>query len=304
MREKFVDSIGRAVNLVWMRRPVDTRIPSEVEGEVLAVYKEIHPDGDARFVPRAFQWVEDCFTGRYDGYQPIDARYHDFEHTLQGTLCMARLLRGRHRANAQPRIGERLFDLGLLAILFHDTGYLKQKGDEEGTGAKYTLTHVRRSADFAHEFLRDKGFSETELLAVQNMIRCTGVSGELPTIPFQSEEEKLMGFALATGDLLGQMAARDYIEKLPVLYQEFAEAVAYSKEPDCRLARFRCAEDLIRKTPSFFEDIVRSRLELEFGGQYKFLNDPYPNGPNPYLDRVVKNLDRIETGNKPGHAAS
>ena len=109
------------------------------------------------FVPQALAWFKDCFSGRYKDYQAIDARYHDLEHTLQGTLCMARLLHGRHLAHGQPTVTQSAFQLGLLAILLHDTGYLKKRSDIGGTGAKYTLTHVTRSVQFAEEFLEEKG---------------------------------------------------------------------------------------------------------------------------------------------------
>src|SRR2546425_230349 len=128
-----------------MFRQVDTRIPSDVEHEVHSIYLNVFPEGERAFVPRVFGWASQCFSGGYDDYQPIDARYHDFEHTLQGTLCLTRLLFGRHAAKARPKIPRRMFELGLLAILFHDTGYLKKKSDTEGTGAKYTPIHVGRS---------------------------------------------------------------------------------------------------------------------------------------------------------------
>src|SRR5215475_13584797 len=89
--------LGREV-LFWgtMYSPVATKDPTAVEVEVQAAYLEMFPDADRLFVPQIFGWAIDCFTGQYGGYQPIDAQYHDFEHTLQGTLCMARLLHGRH----------------------------------------------------------------------------------------------------------------------------------------------------------------------------------------------------------------
>jgi len=86
----------------------------------------------------------------------IDAHYHDLEHTLQGVLCMARLLRRRAALNLSPAIPQRTFELGMLAILTHDTGYLKKLGDSGGTGAKYTLIHVDRSIEFAGEFMRSQ----------------------------------------------------------------------------------------------------------------------------------------------------
>ena len=276
-----------------MYPPVVTKDPTAVEVEVQAACRAMFPDPDALFVPRAFGWAIECFTGNYRDYQPVDARYHDFEHTLQGTLCLARLLRGRHAAGAHPRLTERMFQLALAAILLHDTGYLKKRDDTEGTGAKYTVIHVRRSAEFAAQLLHEKGFSASDIKAVQNMILCTGINAVLSVIPFQSELEKVLGFALGTADLLGQMAAEDYVDKLPVLYSEFAEAVHYSKDRTNFVAMFASAEDLLRKTPDFWERFVRVKLDRDFGGVHAFLNSPYPSGPNPYFERIEANLNRL-----------
>jgi hypothetical protein len=277
-----------------MHRVVATNDPTAVELEAQAAYLGIFPEGDKLFVPRAFGWAIECFTGNYGDYQAVDTRYHDLEHTLQGTLCMARLLRGRHLAGAEPRLSQRAFQLGILAILLHDTGYLKHRDDTLGTGAKYTVTHVGRSATFAEQLLKGKGFSPDDIRAVQNMISCTGVNASLESIPFQTELEKIVGFALATADLLGQMAAEDYVEKLPTLYEEFAEAAAYSKEGAQFVATFTSATDLLKKTPMFWENYVLARLDREFNGLYRFLNDPYPSGPNLYLKRIEANMHRLK----------
>src|SRR4051812_6655975 len=158
---------------------VVTKDPTAVQVEVQSIYLAMFPKGDVTFVSRVFGWAIQCFTGGYENYQAVDARYHDFEHTLQGTLCMARLLRGRHQGEGQPVLSQRAVQLGLLAILLHDTGYLKKRNDLEGTGAKYTVTHVERSAEFAALLLTDKGFAPGEIIAVQNMIHCTGVDANL-----------------------------------------------------------------------------------------------------------------------------
>src|SRR6266705_1578035 len=272
---------------------VSTKNPSAVEAEVQAAYQGMFPEGDPLFVPRVFGWALQCFAGEYRDYQAVDARYHDFEHTLQGTLCMTRLLRGRHLAAAEPLLTQRMFELGLVAILLHDTGYLKKRQDTEGTGAKYTVVHVTRSAEFAAQLLRKKGFQETEIRAVQNMIHCTGVDAALSNIPFQSEIEKIVGFALATADLLGQMAADDYVDKLPILYLEFAEAARHTGDPSHFIASFLSASDLMQKTPGFWEKYVLLKLDRDFGGLHRFLNDPYPSGPNDYLERIQTNIDGL-----------
>ncbi|HWX18864.1 MAG TPA: hypothetical protein VN578_03050 [Candidatus Binatia bacterium] len=277
-----------------MYPPVVTKDPTAVEAEVQAIYLSMFPAGDPLFVPRVFGWAIECFTGRYRNYQAVDARYHDFEHTLQGTLCMMRLLRGRHHAGAQPSMTQRMFQLGLLAILLHDTGYLKLREDMQGTGAKYTIVHVGRSAEFAGQLMAEKGFSAADIRSVQNMIRCTGVNANLAALPFQSELEKLAGFALASADLLGQMAADDYLEKLPILFAEFAEAARFSGDKTHFVASFSSAEDLVEKTPAFWEGFVLQKLNRDFAGSHRFLNDPYPSGPNYYLHRVEANLNRLK----------
>ena len=276
-----------------MYPPVVTRDPTAVEVEVQSVYRALFPAGDTGIVPRAFGWAQACFAGQYKDYQAIDAPYHDFEHTMQGTLCMTRLLHGRYVAGAEPVVEQRLFELGLLAILLHDTGYLKLRDDTEGTGAKYTVTHVERSARFAGALLAEKGFSADDRRAVQNMIHCTGVDAALSVITFNSETERIVGYALGTADLLGQMAAEDYPDKLPVLYEEFAEAASFSPNKTHFVSMYSSAEDLMRKTPDFWEKFVQVKLSRDFGGIYKYLNDPYPDGPNYYLERIEANMERV-----------
>lgn len=272
---------------------VDTRDLAEVQSEVGSIFSALFPEADSGFIVRAFGWTEQWFSGKHPGYQAIDARYHDLEHTLQGTLCLARLLRGRHFAGVRPTLTPKMFELGLLAILMHDTGYLKRSDDRDGTGAKYTITHVRRSGEFAKTFLEAQGYLPTDVASVQNMIRCTGVNVDLTTIPFGSELEKNIGFALGTADLLGQMAATDYVEKLPVLYLEFAEAAKFNGPNSPKSIAFKSAEDLMRNTPVFWEKYVWPKLNNDFGALYKFVSDPYPHGPNFYLDAVETNLARL-----------
>jgi hypothetical protein len=272
---------------------VPTKDPTAVAVEVQATYLAMFPNGDPLFVSRVFGWAIECFLGHYADYQAIDARYHDFEHTLQGTLCFSRLLQARHRAGATPAVTERFFQLGLLGILLHDTGYLKKRNDTQGTGAKYTTTHVRRSAEFAAHLLGEKGFTVTEITAVQNMIRCTGIDAVLSEISFQGELEKLGGQALATADLLGQMSAQDYVDKLPILYAEFAEAAKYDRAHTDFISKFGSARDLVQHTPGFWHEYVLPKFNRELGALHQYLNDPYPDGPNEYVQSIEANMERI-----------
>ncbi len=273
---------------------VNTCDPLSVQGEVQAAYAEMFPQGGSEFIPKIFEWAAAWFSGRYLDYQAIDAHYHDLEHTMQGVLCMGRLMRRRHLQPTEPRLTPRMMELGLLAMMTHDTGYLKKRDDTEGTGAKYTLIHVDRSIEFAGELMRARGFAAEEIVAVQNMVRCTGVNVKLEGVQFQSPLERTVGFALGTADLLGQMAAPDYVDKLPTLYAEFAEAARSSTDGRMKAGGFfSSAEDLMHKTPLFWENYVWHKINHEFLGLYRFLNDPYPNGPNEYIDRIQSNMARL-----------
>ncbi|HTV43583.1 MAG TPA: hypothetical protein VMF08_23670 [Candidatus Sulfotelmatobacter sp.] len=277
-----------------MNQTLLTHDPLAVASEVQNLYQIMFPGAGVLFVPQAFGWVIDCFTGYFEDYQPVDTHYHDFEHTLQGTLCMARMLYGRHCAGAKPALTQRYFELGLVAILLHDTGYLKKRDDTKGTGAKYTAIHVNRSMEFAARLLAKKRFSDEDIWAVQNMIRCTGLDAILTAIPFQSELEEVTGRALGAADLVGQMAAEDYVEKLPALYAEFAEAAAAGNGSNTQLfSTFSSAEDLMNKTPVFWRKYVKEKLEREFAGIHRFLNTPYPDGPNFYLERIEANVEKL-----------
>jgi hypothetical protein len=272
---------------------VVTKDPTAVEVEVQAAYREMYPRGSRFFVPQAFGWAIDCFSGQHPEYQPVDAGYHDLEHTLQGTLCFVRLVHGRHRAKVRPQLSRRLFELGVLAILLHDTGYLKRKSDVKGTGAKYTAIHVGRSMEFAAGLLKRHDFASAEIMAVRNMIHCTAPAAVPARIAFRNAAERIVGCAVGTADLLGQMAAEDYVDKLPVLYLEFAEAARHPRGKGSLAGMFSDADDLIRKTPAFWEQVVRCRLERDFEGVYRFLNNPYPAGSNYYVDRINANIKRL-----------
>lgn len=272
---------------------IDTRDPDAVMAEARRAYAEMFSDADPEFIERSFGWLKKWFTGSYKDYLPIDAGYHDMEHTLQGTLCLVRLLHGRHKAGAEPRFDRHMFELALMAIMMHDTGYLKHHWDTEGTGAKYTLIHIDRSGAFAKEFLSEQGYDESDIRAVRNMIYCTGVAAKMEEIPFIKEEEVLLGCVVATSDLLGQMAAGDYLEKLDALFEEFRESSDYHADRPGYVHRFKSLDQLLKDSPGFWTHYVIPKIENHCRGMYRFLSDPYPDGPNVYIERIEANIEAV-----------
>lgn len=72
----------------------DTKDWRSVMAVVKSTHLELFPNADEHYVPTLFDWVISAFEGRYKDYQAIDAKYHDLEHTLQGTLCLCLILKG------------------------------------------------------------------------------------------------------------------------------------------------------------------------------------------------------------------
>ncbi|MFC1680938.1 hypothetical protein ACFL1S_03980 [Pseudomonadota bacterium] len=282
-------------------RMVDTSDPAAVCREVRQVYSALYGEDDG-FVSRAFDWFVEAFGGGYRDYQAVDMAYHDREHTMQGTLCFARLIRCRQETGANPQIPEKFFRLGLLSILLHDSGYLKHADDTSGTGAKYTLDHVDRSRAFAGQMLTDHGFGAEDVTKVQRMISCTGLNVDLDSIDFQTRLEKIVGLSVATSDLLGQMAARDYVDRLADLYKEFTECWEHAGARAESL-HYENVASLLEKTPAFWQNYVKHKLDTECLGLYKFLNHPHPDGPNDYLMHIEANIDRVREINDRRHSA-
>lgn len=282
-----------ARRLPFMFPPVDTQNPAAVEVFVRERFRQLHPDGDFAPLARIFADVTDMFAGRYLDYQAIDLGYHDFQHTLQATVCFAEVAAGRHAAGAAPAWTSRQLVLGLTAVLLHDCGYLKLRSDSTGTGAKYTYTHVLRSCAVAAAHLPTRGFNLEEIDTVLGAIRCTGPTSSVRRLHFRSDAERLLGCAVATADYLAQMAAEDYPDELPILFREFSESDDYLNVP-ANQRPYRTADELIAKTPAFWRKVVQPKLDTEFEGVHRFLQRPIPGGPNPYLEAIERNLVRIQ----------
>ncbi|WP_221028927.1 hypothetical protein [Actomonas aquatica] len=268
---------------------VDTRDANAVHTAIRGLLIDTFPESDAALFDATFAMVRDMFEGRFPGLREIDVRYHDFQHTLQASLCMAELLHGYVSHGAKPDLSERDFQLGLAAVLLHDAGYLQTAADGEGSGARFTYAHVLRSCAAAASHLPRFGVRYQELTIVMGAIRCTGPDAKIAQLYFNRPQDRILGAGVATADYLSQMAASDYPEELEILYGEFEQSDDYLGVPtESRL--FKSAADLIAKTPGFWSHVVRPKLDNEFGAIYQHLARPFPDGPNAYLDAIERNI--------------
>jgi len=237
---------------------VDMESPQNVLDEAKKIVFMMVPEFDAEHLTGAFLDVLRLFEGRYPGYLACDTQYHDLKHTTDTFLAMARIIHGA--AITGHTFSERGIVLGLISALLHDSGYLLADG-EEGPGARYTLVHISRSIAFMNAYFEARGFSKEDFHFCRNILHCTGLDVRIDEIQFASHENELLGKMLGTADLLGQMADRTYLEKLPFLYDEFK--IAHIKGLGSEL-------DFFRNTPQFF-DMTKERFRQELGGVNQYM---------------------------------
>ncbi len=270
----------------------DTRNPDAVGGAIETLSRSLFPGADVSYIRKTLHRVEDIFNGQYANYQAMDTAYHDLEHTLQATLCCLRIVHGHQRAGAKPVISEQDFRIGFYAMLLHDIGYIKVRGDDEGTGAKFTLIHEPRGGEIAQHFLEEEKWEQGDIDRVRSLILCTGPRSNLGGTKFGNPAHRLLGQSVCTADFLSQMSDPGYVQKLPELFAEFAESDRVNQVP-AEQRIFKTVDDLYRNTPHFWDKFVVPKLHDECGDVSKYLADPYPNGPNPYLLQVKENIEAI-----------
>lgn len=239
---------------------------------------------------RLFSDITRMFRGEYPGLQASDMFYHNFEHTLQATICLVQMLVGRHQLQIAPVLSARDCELAVMAALFHDTGFLKYTGDDTGTGAKYTFVHEQRSVVLARKYLPTLGLTSVEVEEIATAIGCTGPAHRISNATFHRPEAHIIACLLATADYLSQMSAPDYVTKLPILYKEFREAYDFEGLPDEK-RMFQNFPDLMDRSPSFWEKFVRPILDTEMGGMYKFLETT--GQTNPYMQAIEANIKEV-----------
>ena len=276
---------------------INTEQLDEVAQAVKAIFEKFWGDANFPLLDRVFADVNGMFEGRHPGYQAVDMKYHDFEHTLQATVCQTHLLEGLALSNDTPILKVRDWELSVIAALLHDIGFLKNTGDDKGTGAKYTFIHEIRSCEFIRAYLPELGLTKEEIEDVCSAIMCTGPRSKIDQVFFRSEEACVMGYMLVTADYLAQIGAGDYLEKLPRLYEEFVESFDFNRIPP-EERPYNSLRQLLEMTPGFWAGYVLPVLNNKFGGVYRYLS---PRGKsNPYImaaeANVAELMRRLEAG--------
>lgn len=265
---------------------VEIEEPEAVFDEIAVILALISPGFDIDRVRSAFRLILRIYRGNHPLYRHCTTHYHDLRHTTDAFLATARLAHGASISNGDFR--ERDITVALVAALFHDAGYIQDKDDMEGTGAKFTLYHVQRSMEFLTRHGAEIGFSEEEIKDGATMILHTDIKRALPDSVYPSPTVELFGRLLNAADLMGQMADRVYLEKLLFLYHEYKEG---------NVGEYDSEVDIIRKTPAFMEymnqriapvsDLVQRFMTAHFASRWNI-------SANLYLDAIKRHKKYLE----------
>ncbi len=244
-----------------------------------------------------YEDVRALYAGDWPGYEACDLAYHNFEHVQDVALAAARMMAGWNRYHPDKKFPISYFVMGIIAALFHDTGYLKDKGDLQGTGAKHTYIHVQRSCRILSDYLHDKDWSEGEIDVIAAMIQATEFYGSVELDPVIKEDNLLFFLTqlVITADIIAQIADVFYLERLPLLYAEFLEAYeSVGKEIliENGVRVYNSIHEFLNATSDFIVNSVMPRLD-EMGHMYDYLSVFFGTERNPYLEIVVTNLNRI-----------
>lgn len=229
---------------------IQSHTPTAIWAEIKLLLSMAYPAFDSELLHNAYMHTARLYNGRYPGYRSCNTRYHDFSHASETCLALARII---HGAKVTGRtFSHQDITVSLIAALLHDAGFIQEADDVEGTGAKYTATHVTRSKTFLAEQAETYGLSAEDVKNGRCMILYTDLAIAIEDVSCGGTADvKHLGEMLGAADLLAQMADHYYLEKLLYLYDEFQEA---------RIGNYTDSADMLHKTVSFFE-VVDKRLE-------------------------------------------
>ena len=182
-----------------------------------------------------------------------------------------------------------------MTALFHDAGYIRTRKDtRHHDGAEYTRWHVSRSARFLFGWLSRQRWLD-EATVASKAVHFTGYEVALDRIRLSDPRDWRVGCLLGTADLIAQMSARAYLERCrDYLYEEFvAGGVAVQQAKDgTKRVLYESAEDLLRKTPGFYENEVKRRLRDDFENVFRYGSVCFE-GRNLYMQEIEKNMEYL-----------
>lgn len=266
--------------------------PEDIYKEIKLIISLMIDEFDYDFLDLCFENTEKIFNGRFPGYQACNTSYHNLDHTMAVALALIRMIHGTF-VQSGTVFSPELIECGVISAFYHDTGFIQRSNDQNGTGAKYTKFHEERSILFVHEYLKSVGRKGRMSNCCAQMIQCTKLNNSPSQLHFDTEEIKQMGYILGTADIVAQMSDRVYLERLPLLLEELKEG---------GVPGYDSTVDIYHQTVTFFKEVIRTRLYVEFDGiieamRYHF-RERWNIDQNLYVTAIENNINYIEYLNK------
>lgn len=253
-----------------------------------AEYKSVAP-----LLSRLLYDVSALYEGLWSSHEPCEVEYHTFSHAIEVALSTARMIGGWNKKNSDSKFSEDLFLCGIAAALFHDSGYIKDKGDKDGHGGKYTFKHVERSMVIAQKYLKDNNWPQASVELVPRIISVTEYQENIdPAQLFDENNELALVRMVTTSDLIAQMADVNYLQRLKDLYAEFKEGYKFESAETLEergTQVFKSVKEITDGTIDFYENFVLPRLTL-FGHMDQYLSAFFGGDRNLYLENIAANL--------------
>jgi hypothetical protein len=271
--------------------------PQAVANEVCAILARRYGDQHIGVVQQAFADITDAFWGRFPGLLACDTPYHDLRHAFGTSLLMTRMVDGYESVfgSGPQALGAERGTLAVLLALYHDIGFLRAEHEAEINGASLVHEHEERSVVFMRGYLTRGSLAAHAGSA--DLIYATDFSKPIDDlIGHLPQDQFVIGQMLGTADLLSQIAGRYYLERCRhFLFSEFVAAgVDRTVTPSGHTQiLYATPEDLLRKTPGFFNHLVEPRLNADFEKVYRYVSAHFA-GEDPYAASVRRNLDYLQ----------
>lgn len=255
------------------------------------IFQEEYRDGSTD-LGQILRDVVDLYEGRWPAYEACQVTYHTIHHCTDVALLTARIMVGWNRSEPDTFSLEH-FKMAICAALFHDSGYLKDRGDQVGHGGKYTFTHVERSKRMLADYLTARHWPEPSIAQTVGLVDATEFS-HTPEVAalYPDTVTRNLACILGTADLIGQMSDINYMANINNLFLEFEEAYTLVGREELQRQGHRIygsAAEILDETVAFYEHIVLPRLR-HFGRMDRYLIAFFADGRNPYLENITANL--------------
>lgn len=286
-KDKKTQTFARHVSDREIRRIFEGGTDANPLEEMQAILAAIIPDCPETFLVRIHNYMNGIFAGKISGFRESQVKYHDLRHTRNVALASLRLFHGLHCDGIT--LPADVILLGMICAYFHDTGMLLTVRDSAASGAAYLKDHEERSIVFIRQYLHEHGYPTAYIDNCGSIISCTNLTTAPENLTFESEEIEIAGYVLGTADILAQMADRYYLESLPLLYRE---------QQDAGIHQHRSSLALMRKTTTFYHEVIERRLFNDFKGTGRFMRTHFRErwqlDRDLYMDFIEKNINYLE----------